>query len=39
MLRVDRSVHLFDVENMLSTGEIEVKEINAVLPTTRIRWP
>lgn len=30
MLRVDRSVHLFDVENMLSTGELEVNEINAV---------
>lgn len=35
MVRVDRSVHLFDVENMLSTGEIEVNEINAVFADYR----
>lgn len=30
MLGVDRSVHLLDIENLLSTGEIEANAINAV---------
>jgi hypothetical protein len=30
MLGDDRSVHLLDIENLLSTGEIEVHAINAV---------
>lgn len=30
MLGYDRSVHLLDIENLLSTGEIEANAINAV---------
>ncbi|MGF4043633.1 hypothetical protein ACX800_21700 [Paenarthrobacter nitroguajacolicus] len=39
MLRGNRSIHLLDIENMLSTGEIEVRAINAVFADYKEQVP
>lgn len=39
MLGVDRSIHLLDIENMLSTGRLEVNAINSVFADYKAQVP